>query len=1227
MLRTWIVSVTAGAAALIFVVVPTCRAATIRVPDDQPSIQAGIDAASPGDTVLVACGTYFEHDIMMKSGVCLRSETGQADCATIDAEALGRVMYCNSLDETTTIEGFLLSNGFIVGAGAGVHCSSGSPAFSNCTLKSNLTQNDAWSPAMGGGMHLEGSSPVLVGCEFSDNSALYGGGLSCTAGSSPSLVSCTFSGNTGGGVHLTESSPELTNCIIAFNTDAEAVHTFGASSAVLTCCDVFGNELGDWVGCISGQDGANGNMHQDPLFCDWEQLDLGIAENSPCAAENNPGCGLVGAHDVTCGVVVPLPGQIAVSEELLELGGACQGGTSTTSLLVSNVGEGWLVAFDIGCDHPDFSTSPMGMAVPPGDSASVQVEFTPSSNGTATGTLTIACNDPEHPVVEIPVEGEGLGPVQIAVSDTLLQFGQVCVGSSVHDPIPVTVINAGPCPLVVSDIETDHGDFSPSLVGFTLPPGNTQDVYVEFSPSVVGLITGTLTVESNDPDDPVVEIALEGEGLEGGHIAASDTLISFGTVAIGGARWDYVVVENTGCELLTVSDISIGHEDFSVNTTGFSLEPYFYQEVAVGFAPSTSGPITATMTILSNDPDDPTLAIALEGEGVVSPEIVVTPDSLHADLPVGGTETHHFIIENIGGSELVWSARAVSRRRAPAADLEGVDILWDQFHGQTTGTHSMAVDQLESRGATVTESDVRISNTLLNEFDVAWITDCPDSFCYTEVAALAAWVAEGGGLLLEGEDDSSVETYNEILSSLGAGIRYSVINGTHGLTTNVHPHQMTHGVDYVHLWYPKAHLSSVALPALPLIDDRAGVPNSACEQAGFGRVVTMAGDLANNFHFTYGNTEVLVSQVFDWLAMGTACGWLSCAPAAGTVQVGGSAEVGVTFDAAELHGGDYLADVQVHSNDVDDRWTYVAAGLHVTGVPDIAVSPTQLNFGEVAIGATAAETLLVWNEGTDLLTVGNISSDHTEFAAQPASFILLPEEDQAVVIQFTPIAEGPVMGTLTILSDDPDEGTVLVTLEGTGMPTTPVEYSLLAEETELGTVMIRWTVPSLVGIDGFSVYRGTSQDGPFARVSEHVIAPSTTGCFEDASVWPETTFWYELRAVLATGTEEVVDGSPTSVTTGGRLAAALYPARPNPFTGVTRMHVDIPNGAELVHLAVYNVRGQLVRQLIDSPLGRGRREVVWDGADGSGRQVPAGVYLVRLETGEVSRTQKVAVVR
>jgi len=63
---------------------------TIHVPGDIPTIQAGLQAAVAGDTVLVAAGTYYEHDLTMNpSGIILRGETGLPEDVIIDAQGLG----------------------------------------------------------------------------------------------------------------------------------------------------------------------------------------------------------------------------------------------------------------------------------------------------------------------------------------------------------------------------------------------------------------------------------------------------------------------------------------------------------------------------------------------------------------------------------------------------------------------------------------------------------------------------------------------------------------------------------------------------------------------------------------------------------------------------------------------------------------------------------------------------------------------------------------------------------------------------------------------------------------------------------------------------------------------------------------------------------------------------------------------------------------------------------
>ncbi len=89
----------------------------------------------------------------------------------------------------------------------------------------------------------------------------------------------------------------------------------------------------------------------------------------------------------------------------------------------------------------------------------------------------------------------------------------------------------------------------------------------------------------------------------------------------------------------------------------------------------------------------------------------------------------------------------------------------------------------------------------------------------------------------------------------------------------------------------------------------------------------------------------------------------------------------------------------------------------------------------------------------------------------------------------------------------------------------------------------------------------------------------------------------------------------------------LHPARPSPFTDSTILQLDVPLDAERVRLAIYNVRGQLVRTLVDRGLPPGRPEFDWNGMDDAGRPVCAGVYFARCESDAGSGTQKLVLMR
>jgi hypothetical protein len=157
-----------------------------------------------------------------------------------------------------------------------------------------------------GGIYCSGSSPTLIGCTFWNNTAeIQGGAMRCTR-ASPVVISCTFVGNhapqASGGIFCDDNaSLIIENTIIAFNGDAEAVFCAGASQVTSTCCDVYGNGV-DWDGCLEGQWGVDGNIWEDPMFCDYPNGDFGLLEGSPCApfSEPNTECDLIGAWPVGC---------------------------------------------------------------------------------------------------------------------------------------------------------------------------------------------------------------------------------------------------------------------------------------------------------------------------------------------------------------------------------------------------------------------------------------------------------------------------------------------------------------------------------------------------------------------------------------------------------------------------------------------------------------------------------------------------------------------------------------------------------------------------------------------------------------------------------------------------------------------------------------------------------------------------------------------------------------
>jgi len=189
----------------------------------------------------------------------------------------------------------------MAGDGGAVSFYDSSPLLVDCAFSEN-TNSNGWGSAFSSW----GGAPVLLGCVFAMNSGFADCGAVASHFSAPRLTKCTLVRNRAGAVFAgLGSNPVLERTVIAFGADGQAVWCHSASSAVsLTCCDIYGNAGGDWVGCIADQYGVDGNFSEDPLFCDPENGDFRIECSSPCAPGHHPAgadCGLIGALEVGCG--------------------------------------------------------------------------------------------------------------------------------------------------------------------------------------------------------------------------------------------------------------------------------------------------------------------------------------------------------------------------------------------------------------------------------------------------------------------------------------------------------------------------------------------------------------------------------------------------------------------------------------------------------------------------------------------------------------------------------------------------------------------------------------------------------------------------------------------------------------------------------------------------------------------------------------------------------------
>jgi len=253
-------------------------AADLHVPATYSTIAAALANASSGDRVIVAPGTYREHDLDLVAGVTLVGNPAGPETVVIDAVGQGRVLRAENLDRRAVVNGVTLTGGRARGethyarSGGGILISHSEVRLENVRVIGNVADGS------GGGVRATASAVLLLNCVIGDNIAAEGGGgLDSSYGSSPTLTQCEIASNEaawGGGAAV--RGPSVARFFSCQFTDNQAQREPGLGGAVATDlgampsfteCVLMGNAANHGGGVFSGSDArpsfSNVTLHQN----------------------------------------------------------------------------------------------------------------------------------------------------------------------------------------------------------------------------------------------------------------------------------------------------------------------------------------------------------------------------------------------------------------------------------------------------------------------------------------------------------------------------------------------------------------------------------------------------------------------------------------------------------------------------------------------------------------------------------------------------------------------------------------------------------------------------------------------------------------------------------------------------------------------------------------------------------------------------------------------------